>query len=218
MDMLERLKQVVITGDWQASPDLTHQAHDAGHQARAILNALVSGMDVVSEQWRIGEMYIPDVLLAAKSMHAGMDVLRPHLSTEDTRLRGAVVIGTVKGDLHDIGKSLVAMMLEGAGFEVHDLGVDVSPAKFVAAARTHQSDIVAMSALLTTTLPFMRDTIRSLEEAGLRESVKVLVGGAPVTQQFADSIGADGFAPDGATAVLKARELIDAVKGTVHNW
>jgi 5-methyltetrahydrofolate--homocysteine methyltransferase len=218
MDMLERLKQVVITGDWQASPDLTHQALDAGHQARAILNALVSGMDVVSEQWRVGDMYIPDVLLAAKAMHAGMDVLRPHLSTEDTRLRGAVVIGTVKGDLHDIGKSLVAMMLEGAGFEVHDLGVDVSPAKFVVAARTHQSDIVAMSALLTTTLPFMRDTIRSLEEAGLRESVKVLVGGAPVTQQFADSIGADGFAPDGATAVLKARELIDAVKGTVHNW
>jgi len=217
MDMLERLKQVVITGDWQASPDLTHQALDAGHQARAILNALVSGMDVVSEQWRVGDMYIPDVLLAAKAMHAGMDVLRPHLSTEDTRLRGSVVIGTVKGDLHDIGKSLVAMMLEGAGFEVHDLGVDVSPAKFVAAARTHQSDIVAMSALLTTTLSFMRDTIRSLEEAGLRESIKVLVGGAPVTQQFADSIGADGFAPDGATAVLKARELIDAVKGTVYS-
>jgi len=215
MDMLEQLEQVVITGDWQTSPDLTRQALDAGHQARAILNALVSGMDVVSEQWRIGEMYIPDVLLAAKAMHAGMDVLRPHLSTEDTRLRGTVVIGTVKGDLHDIGKSLVAMMLEGAGFEVHDLGVDVSPAKFVAAARTHQSDIVAMSALLTTTLPFMRDTIRSLEEAGLRESVKVLVGGAPVTQQFADSIGADGFAPDGATAVLKARELIDTIRAKV---
>jgi 5-methyltetrahydrofolate--homocysteine methyltransferase len=212
MDMLEQLEQVVIIGDWQTSPDLTRQALDAGHQARAILNALVSGMDVVSEQWRIGEMYIPDVLLAAKAMHAGMDVLRPHLSTEDTRLRGTVVIGTVKGDLHDIGKSLVAMMLEGAGFEVHDLGVDVSPAKFVAAARTHQSDIVAMSALLTTTLPFMRDTIRSLEEAGLRESIKVMVGGAPVTQQFADSIGADGFAPDGATAVLKARELIDAIR------
>ena len=215
MDMLEQLKQVVITGDWQTSPDLTRQALDAGHQARAILNALVSGMDVVSEQWRVGDMYIPDVLLAAKAMHAGMDVLRPHLSTEDTRLRGSVVIGTVKGDLHDIGKSLVAMMLEGAGFEVHDLGVDVSPAKFVAAARTYQSDIVAMSALLTTTLPFMRDTIRSLEEAGLRESIKVLVGGAPVTQQFADSIGADGFAPDGATAVLKARELVDTIRAKV---
>ena len=212
MDTMEQLRQVVITGDWQAAPDLTHQALRAGHQARAILNALVGGMDVVSEQWRVGDMYIPDVLLAAKAMHAGMDVLRPHLSTQDTRLRGAVVIGTVKGDLHDIGKSLVAMMLEGAGFEVHDLGVDVSPAKFVAAARTHQSDIVEMSALLTTTLPFMRDTIRSLEEAGLRESIKVLVGGAPVTQQFADSIGADGFAPDGATAVLKAHELIDAVR------
>jgi 5-methyltetrahydrofolate--homocysteine methyltransferase len=211
MDM-EQLRQVVITGDWQTAPDLTQKAMDAGYEARRILNALVSGMDVVSEEWTVGNMYIPDVLLAAKAMHAGMDVIRPFLSAMDTRLRGTVIIGTVKGDLHDIGKSLVAMMLEGAGFEVHDLGVDVSPAKFVAAAKTHQSDIVAMSALLTTTLPFMRDTIRSLEEAGLRESVKVMVGGAPVTQPFADSIGADGFAPDGATAVVKVRELIDTLK------
>jgi len=212
MDTIEQLRQVVIAGDWQAAPDLTQQALNVGHPARMILNALVSGMDVVSEEWTVGNMYIPDVLLAAKTLHAGMDVLRPHLSAAETKLRGAVVIGTVKGDLHDIGKSLVAMMLEGAGFEVHDLGVDVSPAKFVAAAKNHQSDIVAMSALLTTTLPFMRDTIRSLEEAGLRDSVKVLVGGAPVTQPFADSIGADGFAPDGATAVVKARELIDAIR------
>ncbi len=215
MDTLEQLRQVVISGDWQAAPGLTQQALDTGHEARTILNTLVSGMDVVSEEWRVGNMFIPDVLLAAKAMHAGMDVIRPFLSALETKLRGTVVIGTVKGDLHDIGKSLVAMMLEGAGFEVHDLGVDVSPVKFVAAAKTHQSDIVAMSALLTTTLPFMRDTIRSLEEAGLRESVKVLVGGAPVTLQFADSIGADGFAPDGATAVVKARELIDAVKARV---
>jgi 5-methyltetrahydrofolate--homocysteine methyltransferase len=215
MDTLEQLRQVVITGDWQAAPGLTQQTLDTGHEARTILNTLVSGMDVVSEEWRVGNMFIPDVLLAAKAMHAGMDVIRPFLSALETKLRGTVVIGTVKGDLHDIGKSLVAMMLEGAGFEVHDLGVDVSPVKFVAAAKTHQSDIVAMSALLTTTLPFMRDTIRSLEEAGLRESVKVLVGGAPVTLQFADSIGADGFAPDGATAVVKARELIDAVKARV---
>jgi len=215
MDILEQVTQAVVAGEWQVSPDLTQQALNVGHEARTILNALVSGMDVVSQEWRVGNMYIPDVLLAAKTMHAGMDVIRPFLSAADTKLRGTVVIGTVKGDLHDIGKSLVAMMLEGAGFEVHDLGVDVSPTKFVAAARTHQSDIVAMSALLTTTLPFMRDTIRSLEEAGLRESVKVLVGGAPVTQQFADSIGADGFAPDGATAVVKARELTDAGKAGV---
>jgi 5-methyltetrahydrofolate--homocysteine methyltransferase len=142
-------------------------------------------------------------------MHGGMDVLRPLLSAADTQLRGIVVIGTVQGDLHDIGKSLVAMMLEGGGFQVHDLGVDVSPADFVEAVKTYNPSIVGMSALLTTTLPYMRDTIRSLEEAGVRDSVKVLIGGAPVTPELAESIGADGYAPDGATAVSTARELAE---------
>jgi methylmalonyl-CoA mutase cobalamin-binding domain/chain len=172
------------------------------------MEALVNGMDTVGEEWRVGNMFIPEVLRSAKAMHTGMDVLRPFLSAADAKLRGSVVIGTVQGDLHDIGKSLVAMMLEGAGFQVHDLGVDVSAAKFVEAVKTYQPNIVGMSSLLTTTLPFMRDTIRSLEEAGVRESVKVLIGGAPVTPEFADSIGADGYAPDGATAVAKARELV----------
>ena len=137
-----------------------------------------------------------------------LDIIRPFLSSDAAKLRGVVVIGTVQGDLHDIGKSLVAMMLEGAGFRVYDLGVDVPAAKFVEAVKEHEANLVGMSSLLTTTLPFMRDTVRSLQEAGLRESVKILIGGAPVTPEFADSIGADGYAPDGATAVAKARELM----------
>jgi 5-methyltetrahydrofolate--homocysteine methyltransferase len=207
MDTLEEVAQAVIRGDWRNSPRWTQSALDAGQEPHAILKALVDAMDLVGEEWRIGNMFIPEVLISAKAMYGGMDVLRPHLSAADTKLRGSVVIGTVQGDMHDIGKSLVAMMLEGGGFQVHDLGVDVSPASFVAAVKAHRPDLVGMSALLTTTLPYMRDTIRSLEEAGLRQSVKILIGGAPVTPEFADSIGADGYAPDGATAVAKAREL-----------
>ena len=208
MDILEKNFQAVIEGDWDATLQLAQEALDAGHEAHAVMEALVNGMDTVGEEWRVGNMFIPEVLRSAKAMHTGMDVLRPFLSAADAKLRGGVVIGTVQGDLHDIGKSLVSMMLEGAGFQVHDLGVDVSAAKFVEAVKTYEADIVGMSALLTTTLPFMRDTIRSLEEAGVRESVKIMIGGAPVTPEFADSIGADGYAPDGATAVTKARELM----------
>jgi 5-methyltetrahydrofolate--homocysteine methyltransferase len=153
-------------------------------------------------------MFIPEVLSSAKAMSEGMKVLRPLLSVTDMKRIGTVVIGTVQGDMHDIGKSLVAMLMEGAGFEVHDLGVNVSAADFVEAVKSHNADIVGMSSLLTTTVLFMRDTVRSLEEAGVRESVKVLVGGAPVTPEFAESIGADGYAPDAHTAVAKARELV----------
>ncbi len=208
MDILEKTVQTVIQGDWDTMSGLVQQALDDGHQAPAVLEALVGGMDTVSEEWRVANMFIPEVLRSAKAMHTGMDIIRPFLSAADAKLRGIVVIGTVQGDLHDIGKSLVGMMLEGGGFQVHDLGVDVSAAKFVEAVKNHQPDIMGMSALLTTTLPFMRDTIRSLEEAGMRESVKILIGGAPVTPEFAASIGADGYAPDGATAVAKARELV----------
>jgi corrinoid protein of di/trimethylamine methyltransferase len=207
MEILDKLAQTVIEGNWSDSPQLTQEALDAGHEAHTVLGALVNAMDTVGEEWRVGNMFIPEVLIAAKTMHGGMDVLRPHLSAADTALRGTVVIGTVQGDLHDIGKSLVAMMLEGGGFQVFDLGVDVSATDFVEAVKKHEPSIVGMSALLTTTLPYMRDTIRSLEEAGLRDSVKIMIGGAPVTPEFADSIGADGYAPDGASAVAKAREL-----------
>jgi 5-methyltetrahydrofolate--homocysteine methyltransferase len=207
MDILEKVDQAVVEGNWHNSPALTQAALDAGHEAHVVLDVLVSAMDTVGEEWRVGNMFIPEVLVSAKTMHGGMDVLRPHLSAVDRALRGTVVIGTVQGDLHDIGKSLVAMMLEGGGFQVHDLGVDINPAAFVEAVKEYEPQIVGMSALLTTTLSYMRDTIRSLEEAGLRETVKVLIGGAPVTPEFADSIGADGYAPDGASAVAMAREL-----------
>ena len=209
MDPIEQMKQVVINGDFQIAQDSAQSALNAGFTAHEILNAMVNGMDIVGTEWTVGNMFIPEVLLAAKALHTGLDLIRPLLTSNETKMRGSVVIGTVKGDLHDIGKTLVAMMIEGANFEVHDLGVDVTPEQFVAAVKKHKPNIVAMSALLTTTLPYMRDVIRSLEEAGLRDEVKVMVGGAPITQKFADSIGADGFAPDGATAVRKARELVD---------
>jgi len=214
MDVLQQVRQGVIAGNCDGSRDAAQKALDGGHEARAILAVMVAGMDTVGEEWQIGNMFIPEVMLAANALHAGLDVIRPYLSADDTKMRGRVVIGTVKGDMHDIGKNLVAMMLEGASFEVRDLGVDVSPAEFVAAVKEYQPDMVAMSALLTTTQPFMRDTVRTLEEAGLRDSVKILVGGAPVTQHFAESIGADGYAPDGATAVIKARELMDGHQGS----
>ena len=210
MNNLEIIVQSVIEGNWSVMPTLAQEALDADHAASAVMEVLVSGMDTVSEEWRVGNMFIPEVLLSAKTMHAGMDIIRPHLSAADAKMRGIVIIGTVKGDLHDIGKSLVGMMLEGGGFQVHDLGVDVSAEAFVEAVKSYQPDIVGMSALLTTTLPFMQDTIRSLEESGLRGGIKVLIGGAPVTQEFAESIGADGYAPDGATAVEKARELVQS--------
>lgn len=210
MDTLEKVAQAVVQGRWVDSPQLTQEALDDGHDAHSVLESLVNAMDIVGEEWRVGIMFIPEVLISAKAMQGGMDILRPHLSAAETALRGAVVIGTVQGDLHDIGKSLVAMMLEGGGFKVYDLGVDISPTAFVEAVREHRPKIVAMSALLTTTLPYMSSTIRALEEAGVRESVKVFVGGAPVTPEYAESIGADGYAPDGVTAVAKAREMVGA--------
>jgi methylmalonyl-CoA mutase cobalamin-binding domain/chain len=208
MDFLERVSQAVMKGEWRESPQVTREALDAGCDPHAILKVMIDAMDTVGEEFRVANMFIPEVLVSAKAMKEGMEILRPLLSSTDMNRTGTVVIGTVQGDMHDVGKSLVAMLMEGAGFEVHDLGVDVSAAKFVAAVKAHNTDIVGMSSLLTTTTPFMLDTIRSLEEAGLRESVKVLVGGAPVTPEFAESIGADGYAPDAPTAVSKARELV----------
>jgi corrinoid protein of di/trimethylamine methyltransferase len=208
MDILERVGQAVMKGKWRESPQVTQEALDAGCDPQAILKVMIDTMDTVGEEFRVANMFIPEVLVSAKAMKDGMEILRPLLSSTDMNRTGTVVIGTVQGDMHDVGKSLVAMLMEGAGFEVHDLGVDVSATSFVEAVKAHNSDIVGMSSLLTTTVPFMLDTIRSLEEAGLRESVKVLVGGAPVTPEFAESIGADGYAPDAPSAVSKARELV----------
>jgi len=204
----ETLSRSVIDGDIDGTVESVQGALDGGMDAKTILQALVEGMDRVGEEWRVGNMFIPEVLLSAKAMQSGMVLIRPQLTSAEVKMRGKVLIGTVQGDLHDIGKSLVGMMIEGAGFEVIDLGVDVSAAKFVEAVKEYQPDLIGMSSLLTTTIAYMRDTINSLQEAGLRSAVKVIVGGAPVTQEFADSIGADGYAPDGASAVLKVRELI----------
>jgi 5-methyltetrahydrofolate--homocysteine methyltransferase len=173
-----------------------------------ILNGgLIAGMDEVGKDFKAGDLFVPEVLIAARAMQAGMNILRPLLAEGDIPSAGKYVIGTVKGDLHDIGKNLVRMMLEGAGFETIDLGTDVGPADFVAAVREHQPVLMGMSALLTTTMVNMKTTIEALEEAGLRDTVKVMIGGAPVTTAFAEEIGADAYAPDAASAVDTAREL-----------
>jgi len=171
-------------------------------------DGLVSAMSVISDKFSESEIYIPDVLIAARAMQAGMDILRPLLANEKTTSKGTVVIGTVKGDLHDIGKNLVKYMLQGGGFNVVDLGNDVSPEKFAEAVRTNNAGVVAMSALLTTTMTSMKDVVDGLTEAGLRDRVKVMIGGAPVTQDFADKIKADGYAKDAGSAIHKASELL----------
>ena len=177
-----------------------------------IFRGLIPGMDVVGEKFRRNEYYVPQVLLSARAMYAGLDLLKPLITAAarpDDHL-GVVVIGTAQGDLHDIGKNLVAMMLEGSGFKVVNLGRDVAPEKFVAAAGEHRADIVGISALMTTTMPGMKRTIDALAKAGLRDRVKVMIGGAPVSQAFADEIGADGYARDSALAVVKAKALVGA--------
>ena len=175
-----------------------------------IFKGLIPGMDVVGEKFRRNEYYVPQVLLSARAMYAGLDLLKPLITAaaKGDDYHGVVVIGTAQGDLHDIGKNLVAMMLEGAGFKVVNLGRDVAPEKFVAAVEEHHANIVGISALMTTTMPAMKRTIDALRKAGLREHVKVMVGGAPVSQAFADEIGADGYAKDSTLAVVKAKTLL----------
>ncbi|HEX16246.1 MAG TPA: cobalamin-binding protein, partial [Deltaproteobacteria bacterium] len=170
--------------------------------------ALIPAMEIVGREYEEGERYVPEMLISAEAMKAAMGVLRPRLVETGVRLKGKVVIGTVEGDLHDIGKNLVAMMLEGAGFEVIDLGVEVTAERFVQAVREHKPDVLGMSALLTTTMIHMPEVIEALKEAGLREEVKVIVGGAPVTQEYAEKIGADGYAPDAASAVEVVKRLL----------
>jgi len=170
---------------------------------------LIQGMSIIGEKFKKNEVYVPEVLIAARAMHAGMDVLKPKLTETGVKNIGKVVMGTVKGDLHDIGKNLVKMTLEGAGFEVIDLGVDVSEEKFVEAVKAHQPNIVGMSALLTTTMVNMPEVIKALEAAGLRDKVRVMVGGAPITQNYADQIGADGYSPDAASAADKAKAFLN---------
>lgn len=208
-DTLNALKEAVIVGNASAAKELTEKALAENISAKQILDeALIPGMTVVGEKFKNNEYYVPEVLIAARAMYSALDILRPILSKSEVETKGTVVIGTVKGDLHDIGKNLVRMMLEGGGFKVIDLGVDVAPEKFIEAINEHNAQILAMSALLTTTMPSMKTTIEALKSVGIRDKVKVMVGGAPVTQQWADEIGADGYAPDAASAVDKAKELL----------
>ena len=205
----ERFHTLLAQGKMEEVKKLTEEALNRGEPPEAILkDGFIQAMDRIGVRFKSGEIYIPEVLIAARAMHAGMDVLKPILSKSTTRLSKKVAIGTVKGDLHDIGKNLVAMMLEGGGFEVVDLGIDVSAEKFVEAIKTHKPQVVGMSALLTTTIREMKMTLEAIEKAGLRKQVKTIVGGAPLTEKFAREIGADGYAPDAASAVDVVTSLL----------
>ncbi len=199
----------LIEGDESKLTALVQKALNQGVVAKKILyDGLIAGMDTVGEKMENDELFIPEVLMAAKAMSAGLEILKPLMVGEDIITRGKVVIGTVKGDLHDIGKNLVAMMLESAGLEVHNLGADISPDQFLAAVNENKASLLCLSALLTTTMPMMKETIDLVVKNGIRDQVKIMVGGAPVTQDFADSIGADGYAPDAGSAVKLAKALL----------
>ena len=199
----------VIRGQAPKVKALVESALTEGVPVQNILHdGLIKGMSVVGEKFKNNEFYVPEVLIAARAMKTGMALIRPLLVDAGVKPVGKVAVGTVKGDLHDIGKNLVAMMLEGAGFEIIDLGIDVSPEKFINAVQNQGAQLIGMSALLTTTMPGMKTTIDAIREAGLKDKVKVLIGGAPVTQSYADEIGADGYARDAASGADKAKELI----------
>jgi 5-methyltetrahydrofolate--homocysteine methyltransferase len=207
-DFYEQLSEAVVAGNLKDIKRLTQQALDSKASAEDVLNrGLLPGMDVVGQRFKVGDMFIPEVLLSAKTMATAMEILKPLLASSAASGRGTVVIGTVQGDLHNIGKNLVAMMLEGAGFNVVDLGIDVKPEAFVQAVKQHKPQLLGMSALLTTTMVRMGETVHALQEAGIRDHLKVMVGGAPVGNEFASQIGADAFAPNAAAAVDVARAL-----------
>jgi 5-methyltetrahydrofolate--homocysteine methyltransferase len=207
--MFEEIYNSVVEGDAPGCVAAVKAAIAAGNDPGKILNeGMIAAMSDVGQKFECGEYYVPEMLIAARAMQAGLKELKPHLIAADIKPIAKIVLGTVKGDLHDIGKNLVAMMLEGAGFEVIDLGVDVAPDKFVNAIKQHQPRFVGMSALLTTTMPMMSKTIEAIQAAGLREQVTVLVGGAPVTENFAKQIGANVFAPDASSASSRAKALV----------
>lgn len=210
MAILEEISEKLQAGKRKDVAALCQQALDEGIAATTILSdGLLAGMDVISVKFKANEIFVPQVLIAARSMNAGVEVLKPFLAEEGSESRGKIILGTVQGDLHDIGKNLVKLMFEGKGFEVIDLGVDVAPETFAQAVIDNDDvRIVAMSALLTTTMPMIPETISKLQEMGVRDKVKIMVGGAPVTQEFADSVGADAYTSDAASAAEKAVELV----------
>jgi len=206
---LKELQEALFRGDILKVKEITQRALWEKIEPKEILEqGLIKGMKVVGIKFKDNEIFLPEVLLASQAMYGGLELLQPRLIESGVRAIGKVIIGTARGDLHDIGKNLVAMMLRGGGFEVIDLGIDVSPEKFLEAAQEHKPDIMGISALLTTTMIGMIDVITILKKASLRSKIKVMVGGAPVTQEFADEIGAEGYALDAASAVDKARELL----------
>ena len=207
--LMQETAYALITGDQHAVDRLTRQALDDGFEANTVLDdGLIAGMAIVGVKFRDNIIFVPEVLVAARAMKAGMFHLEPILSASGIEPVGTVIMGTVKGDLHDIGKNLCIMMLRGSGFVVHDLGVDTKPDEFIDAVVEHDAKVLGMSALLTTTMPNMGRTIDAFEDAGLREMVKIMVGGAPVTQEFADDMGADGYGKDAIACVEKAKELV----------
>lgn len=208
---IQEIYDSVLNGDNTAAPQKVQAALEGGVDPGLILNeGMVAAMGEVGRLFEEGEYFVPEMLISARAMQAGLGVLRPHLVSANIKAAGRVVAGTVKGDLHDIGKNLVCMMLEGAGFEIKDLGTDVSPDKFVEAVKGGGYDVIALSALLTTTMPNMKATVEALQAAGIREQVKVIIGGAPVTENYARQIGADGYAPDASRAVSLAKSLVAA--------
>ena len=205
MSILNELSELLQKGKANEVRELAQKALDEGLGAKQILEeGLMPGMSIIGDKFKKNEVYVPEVLIAARAMNAGIDVLKPHMSDEDATDRGTVVLGTVKGDLHDIGKNLVKIMMEGKGMNVVDLGIDVSPEQFVSAAKENNAEIIACSALLTTTMTEMENVVKAAVEAGIRDKVTIMVGGAPVTQSYCDSIGADRYAPDAASAADEA--------------
>jgi 5-methyltetrahydrofolate--homocysteine methyltransferase len=210
MSELEQLAQYVFKGNAAAVKELTQKLVDQGQDPLGIISqGLLTGMDIVTPKFKAGEMYVPEVMMSARALAEGMKIVKPLLTDTDISVTKTIIIGTVAGDLHDIGKNLVVMILESGGFNVVDLGVDVSPEKFVAAIKEHNAKIVGLSALLTTTMVNMKVTIDLIKKEGLRDSVKILVGGAPVTQSFAEEVGADGYCADAMTAKEMATKILD---------
>ena len=208
-NILEELTQRVIEGKLEMVKELTRQAIANGLEPEEIINqGLIMGMNVVGVRFKAGDMYVPEVLMCARSMSGGMELVKPLLMGKELPSAGKVLIGTVKGDLHDIGKNLVAMLLESVGFTVINLGTDISTEQFIHAIKEHNPDVLGLSALLTTTMLGMKDVIDQLVEEGMRDKIKVIIGGAPISQEFSDEIGADGFAPDGASATELCQELL----------
>lgn len=208
-ELFGKMAESLIAGKVDEVTELTKEALDGGSSPQDILEqGLLAGMEVVGKRFKANEMFIPEVLRCAKCMHGAMEILRPLLVEAGVKTAGTFVIGTVKGDLHDIGKNLVGMMFEGAGFQVIDLGIDLEPQEFIDALKEHKATLLGMSALLTTTMPKMGETINAIKEAGIRDQVKIMIGGAPVTAEYAKDIGADAYASNAASAVDKGKELI----------